>query len=105
MLKKGAKNLPTSDQKAPSGAFGIKKKPVLLAPGKAAYFGVVYSNNTGYPHQTCPMSVTLRFTPPQDTATVMLKGPRAHIRPYGGTTEHLECGIVQVTPVTAKRFQ
>jgi len=105
MLNKGEKNLPTSDQKAPSGAFGIKEKTVVLAAGKTAYFGVVYRDSTGYAHLTCPTSVALKFTPPQETATVTLKGSRAQIQPYGGTTKHLKCGIVQVTPVTAKRFQ
>jgi hypothetical protein len=47
----------------------------------------------------------LKFTPPQDTGTVTLHGSHAQITPYGGTTQHLKCGIVHVTPVTAKRFQ
>jgi hypothetical protein len=54
---------------------------------------------------TCPTSAALKFTPPQDTGTVTLRGSPAQIAPYGGTTQHLDCGIVHVTAVTAKRFQ
>jgi len=104
MLKKSGKNLSTSDQKAP-GAFGIQAKTVVLAPGKTAYFGVVYASQTGYVNLTCPTSAALKFTPPQDTGTVTLRGSPAQIAPYGGTTQHLDCGIVHVTAVTAKRFQ
>jgi hypothetical protein len=47
----------------------------------------------------------LKFIPPQDTGTVILHGSAAQIAPYGGTTKHLDCGIIHVTAVTAKRFQ
>lgn len=104
MLKKSGKDLSTSDQKAP-GAFGIQEKTVVLASGKTAYFGVVFADQTGYGNLTCPMSAALKFTPPQDTGTVTLHGSAAQIAPYGGTTQHLDCGIVHVTPVTAKRSQ
>ncbi len=104
MLKRSGKNLSTFDQKAP-GVFSIQAKTVVLAPGKTAYFGVVYASQTGYANLTCPTSAALKFTPPQDIRTVTLRGSHAHITPYGGTTQHLKCGIVHVTPVTAKRFQ
>jgi len=104
MLKKSGKNLSTTDEKAP-GAFGIQKKKVVLAPGKTAYFGVVYHNQTGYAKLTCPTSAALQLTPPQDVRAVTLYGSVAQIAPYGGTTEHLHCGIVRVTAVTARRFQ
>ena len=104
MLNKSGQNLSTSDQKAP-GAFGILEKTVVLAPGKTAYFGVVYASQTGYANLTCPTSAALKFTLPQGTGTLLLLGAHAQITPYGGTTQHLTCGIVHVTPVTAKRFQ
>ena len=104
MLTKNGKNLSTTDQTAP-GAFSIKEKTVVLAPGETAYFGVLYADQTGYPNVTCPTSAALNFTPPQITRTVTLHGSHAQITPYGGSTEHLHCGIVRVTAVTAKRFQ
>ncbi|MGO9582992.1 MAG: DUF4232 domain-containing protein [Acidimicrobiales bacterium] len=104
MLKKSGKNLSTSDQKAP-GAFSIQEKTVVLAPGKTAYFGVMYASQTGYANLICPTSAALRFTPPHDAGTVTLHGSHAQITPYGGTTQHLKCGIVHLTPVTANRFQ
>jgi hypothetical protein len=104
MLNKSGTDLATFDQKAP-GAFSIKEETVVLAPGKTAYFGVVYASSTGYANLTCPTSAALRFTPPQNTGTVTLHGSHAKITPFGGSTEHLKCGILHVTPVTAKRFQ
>jgi len=104
MLTKSGKNLSTTDEKAP-GAFSIEEKAVVLAPGKTAYFGVLYADQTGYAKLTCPTSAALKFTPPQDTRTVTLHGSHAQIAPYGGSTGHTHCGIVRVTAVTAKRFQ
>lgn len=104
MLTKSGKNLSTTDEKAP-GAFSIEEKTVVLAPGKTAYFGVLYVDFSGYANVTCPESAALKFTAPQDIRTVTLHGSRAQIAPYGGSTGHLHCGIVRVTAVTAKRFQ
>jgi len=104
MLTKSGKNLSTTDEEAP-GAFGIQEKTVVLAPGKTAYFGVLYADQTGYAKLICPTSTTLQFTPPQDTGTATLHGSHAQIAPYGGSTGHLHCGIVRITAVTAKRFQ
>lgn len=105
LLEKSGKNQSTFDHKASPGAFGIEEKIVVLAPGKTAYFGVVFHDQTGFANLTCPTSSALRFTPPQDTATVTMHGSNAEIAAYSGTTEHLVCGNVSVTPVTAKRFQ
>jgi hypothetical protein len=104
MLKKSGGNLSTSEAKA-QGSFEIQDKTVVLAPGKTSYFGVVYASQTGYANLTCPTSAALKFTPPQDAGSITLHGAHAQIKPYGGTTEHLKCGIIHVTPVTAKRFQ
>ena len=104
MLYKSGKSLSTHDQRAP-GAFSILEKTVILAPGKTAYFGLIYASQTGYGNLTCPTAAALRFTPPQDIRTLTLYGSHAHIAPYGGTTSHLTCGIIHVTPVTAKSFQ
>lgn len=104
MLNKSGKFLKTTDDTAP-GAFGIQVRTVVLAPGATAYFGVLYHNQTGYGNLTCPMAAALLFTPPQNTATITLHGSAARIKPFGGTTMHLVCGGVRVTPVTVKRFQ
>jgi len=104
MLNKSGKNLPTFDQKA-RGAFKIRVKTVVLAPGNSAYFGVLYASQIGYANLTCPRSAALRFTPPQNTRTMTLHGSHAQITPYGGTTQHLKCGIVRITAVTSRRFQ
>jgi hypothetical protein len=104
MLNGSGRNLSTSDLRAP-GAFSIKERTVLLVPGKTAYFGVVYASQTGYANLICPTSAALRFTLPQSTGKLTLRSAHARITPYGGSTEHLHCGIVHVTPVTGTRFQ
>ncbi|MGA3353037.1 MAG: DUF4232 domain-containing protein [Acidimicrobiales bacterium] len=104
MLKSTGEKLATYDENAP-GAFSIREKAVFLTPGKTAYFGVVYASQTGFVNLSCPTSAALRFTPPQAAGTVTLSGPHFRITPYGGTTEHLKCGILHLTPVTASRFQ
>jgi hypothetical protein len=104
MLKKSGANLSTSEAKA-QGSFKIQDKTVVLVPGKTSYFGVVYASQTGYANLTCPTSAALKFTPPQDAGSITLHGSHAQIKSYGGTTEHLKCGIIHVTPVTAMRFQ
>ena len=104
MLKKSGAKLSTSEAKA-QGSFKIQDKTVVLLPGETSYFGVVYASQTGYANLTCPASAALKFTPPQAAGSITLHGSHAQIKPYGGTTEHLKCGIIHVTPVTAKRFQ
>jgi hypothetical protein len=104
MLNKSGRYLKTTDHTAP-GAFDIEVRTVVLTPGATAYFGILHHNQTGYANLTCPTSAALVFTPPQNTATITLRGSAARIEAFGGTTAHLVCGGVQVTPVTAKRFQ
>ena len=104
MLDASGKAISTSDRNAP-GAFGIASTTVVLAPRATAYFAVEYASQTGYATLTCPRSAALRFVPPQVAGSLALRGAAARIAPYGGTTEHLDCGIVHVSAVTAKRFQ
>ncbi|MGA2530282.1 MAG: DUF4232 domain-containing protein [Acidimicrobiales bacterium] len=105
MLKSSGANLATFDDQAAPGAFNIREKAVFLTRGESAYFGVVYGSQTGFANLTCPTSAALRFTPPQAVGALTLRGAHARISPYSGTIEHLKCGVVHVTPVTAKRFQ
>lgn len=103
MLTKSGANLSTTDKKA-TGSFGIREKTVVLATGKTAYFGILYADQTGYPSATCPTSAALKFTPPQNGRTITAH-KLAYIAPYGMISGHLRCGIIRVTPVTAKSFQ
>jgi hypothetical protein len=103
MLTRSGQNLSTTDQRG-TGYFGIKEKTVVLASGKTAYFGILYSNGTGYPNVTCPESAALKFTPPQDIRTITAY-KSAQITPYGMISGHPRCGVIRVTPVTAANFQ
>jgi len=104
MLTAAGKSLATVDRTAP-GSYGINVKTVVLSPGTTAYFGLIFADGTGYARKTCPTAAALKLTPPQATAALTLRGPRARIQPFGGTIQHLDCGIVGVSAVTPKRFQ
>ncbi|MGD0344128.1 MAG: DUF4232 domain-containing protein [Acidimicrobiales bacterium] len=103
MLTKSGQNLSTSDEKG-AGYFDIQEKTVVLASGKTAYFGILYTSFSGYANVTCPESAALKITPPQDIRTITVH-KSAQIAPYGTNLGHTHCGGVWVTPVTAKRFQ
>jgi len=105
MLNAAGHPIATTDHNARPGFLGIPRKVVTLAKGASAWFGVEWHSQTGFANRTCPTAVRLLLYPPQRTRAVVLSGNGAHIAPYGGTIEHLRCGLIGVTPVTAKRFQ
>ena len=104
MLKASGASLTTTELHA-NGSWGITVKPVVVAPGSVAYFGIHFAAATGYGRLHCPTSAALRLTAPGTTTGLVLRGRGGRIQPFGGTTEHLRCGIVHVSAVTAKRFQ
>ncbi len=104
MLKASGRPLSTTERLA-TGAYGIMVKPVFIAPAAVAYFGIHYASATGYGRRTCPTSAALTLTPPGGTIGLVLHGKGARIQPFGGTIPRLRCGIVDVSALTAKRFQ
>jgi len=100
----GAK-LASSSSHAAAGAFGITVKPVVLGRGAIAYFAVVYHSQTGFGRLTCPASAALELTAPGTSTGLVLKGPAGQIAAYSGSQVHLRCGLLRVSPVTAKPFQ
>lgn len=74
---------------------------VTLGAGGSAYFTAFWADATGFPGASCPASASLEITPPNDTMQVKVSGPGGVIQAYGGTTEHLQCGTITVTPVSA----
>jgi hypothetical protein len=105
MLTRPGAALSTTERHAARGAFGITAKPVSLDHGSVAYFGIHYAAATGFGNLKCPTSAALRLTAPGDATGLVLHGPGGRVRPFGGTTVHLHCGIVYVSPLTANRFQ
>jgi hypothetical protein len=104
MLTSSDRLLSTTEVDAP-GAWGIAVKPISLAAGAVAYFGLHYAAATGYGNLRCPTSSALELTAPGTTRGTELHGRGGRIRPFGGTTTHLHCGIVHVSAITATRFQ
>ena len=105
MLTKSGGKLSTKDQHAALGAFQIMLKPVIIAHDETAYFGIEYESSTGYMNAYCPTSAALELTAPGTTRGVLLSGVGGRIQPYGGSIQHLHCGILSMTPVSATRFQ
>ena len=104
MLRTSGASLSTTELHAP-GAWGITVKPVVLAHGEIAYFGIHFADATGYGRLHCPVSGALELRAPGDGDRLLLRGRGGRIQPFGGTTVHLHCGVVHVSAVTAKRFQ
>ena len=100
MLDGSGHPMPTIVRHTRPGApeFGPVQLITLLA-GARAFFIVSFADGTGYKRDRCPTSALLRLTPPGDGHGVVLSGPQARITPYGGTVQHLRCGILNVGPV------
>jgi Protein of unknown function (DUF4232) len=101
LLEGAAAPLATTDRDASAGFDGVRERLVTLAHGQEAWFGVYFADRTGYGNLTCPTAARLRFTPPGSSRSITLSVTGAHISPYGGSIEHLRCGSVQLTPVSA----
>lgn len=76
----------------------VPEQSVVLEPGGTASFVVGFATATGYGNEHCPRSSTVEVTPPNAYHAVVVPWT---IAPYGGTTEHLQCGDVTVSPVYA----
>jgi hypothetical protein len=84
------------------GFAGITRKLVVLAPGRRAYFGVLFPDFTGAGQATCPTAAALALTPPGSSQAVTLTGGGAEITPYAGSHLKIGCGYLELTLVTAK---
>ena len=77
----------------------------MLAKGEVAYFAILYHSDTGFSPGTCPASIAIELTAPGTTAGLVLQGTGGQITAYSGSQEALRCGLLRVSPVTAKAFQ
>ena len=100
MLDASGRAMPTIVRHTRPGTpeFGPVQLITLLA-GSRAFFIVSFADGAGYKRDRCLTSTRLRLTPPGDSRGVVLSGPHAQITPYGGTVQHLRCGIINVGPV------
>lgn len=102
LLDAAGRPLPTDDRDAAPGFDGVREQVVTLAKGEDAWFGIFFAARTGYGNLTCPTSAGLRLLAPQLKRAITLSGKPAQISPYGGSTTHLQCGKVALTPVSAR---
>jgi hypothetical protein len=104
MRSAAGKAIKTTELHVSSGFDGIARKLVTLAAGARAYFGVEFTDGPVFKGEVCPTAAQLLLTPPGAGGAVTLSGARAHITPYGGGPMPQSCGVVYVSPVTAKMF-
>jgi hypothetical protein len=97
MLNRAGKPIATSVQRGLSGV-STRVRIVSLAPGTAARFYMGFADATGYGNRKCPTSARVRVTAPNDFSSLTVDW---HLQPYGGTIQHLRCGLISVSPVTA----
>jgi hypothetical protein len=74
----------------------LRARLVTLAPGHHASFFVGFADATGYGLDKCPASARVEIIPPNDHAPITIAW---RLQPYGGSTEHLRCGEITVSPV------
>lgn len=77
------------------------EQTVTLKPGQAAGFSMRFADQTGFGSLQCPTSVSLEVTPPNAYNYVTVTGQAGQIQAYGGTTQNLKCGEIDVKPVVA----
>lgn len=99
LLDAGGRPLPTHVSRV--SPYGPPAN-VTLAPGGQAWFAIQYPTQTGYGNLSCPKSASLGVMAPGDTAQLTVSGPGGQLQPYGGTTQDLQCGHINVTPVAAR---
>ena len=69
---------------------------VTLGPGRQAAFDIGYAAATGFGNERCPASARVQVTPPNDFKPLTISW---RLQPYGGSIPHLECGLINVSPV------
>jgi hypothetical protein len=91
--------LPTTVHRgAASSVPPVAERTVTLAPGATASFIAGWADATGYSGDTCPTSTKVEVTAPNDYTSKVITWA---IAPYGGTVQHLQCGLITVSPVYA----
>jgi Protein of unknown function (DUF4232) len=96
MLNKAGKPIRTSVHRGLTGTAPVRV--VSLAPGGVARFYMGFAAATGYGNKKCPTSARVQVTAPNDFSSLTVAW---HLQPYGGTIQHLECGLISVSPVQA----
>ncbi|MGC8489821.1 MAG: DUF4232 domain-containing protein [Clostridia bacterium] len=95
LVASNGQNLPTTVIRSPAS-----EATVTLQSGGHAWFTMQYPTQTGYGNLSCPTSASLEVTPPNAYHYVTVSGSAGTIQAYGGTTTNLQCGRINVQPVT-----
>ncbi|WP_276962791.1 DUF4232 domain-containing protein [Ferrimicrobium acidiphilum] len=96
LLGASGQKLPTEVLRTPAAEATVK-----LAHDASAAFSLKYADSTGYGSESCPSSASLEITPPNAYHSLTVTGAAGVIDAFGGTTQALKCGILNVEPVAA----
>jgi len=96
LLGASGQKLATEVIRTPGTAVTVK-----LAHDASAAFSLKYADSTGYGSESCPSSASLEITPPNAYHSLTLTGSAGVIDAFGGTTQALKCGTLNVEPVAA----
>ncbi|MGH9129800.1 MAG: DUF4232 domain-containing protein [Acidimicrobiales bacterium] len=95
MLGSSSQAIPTNVLRTPSVVVQAESPaPVKLKPGGQASFTLGYADQTGFGSSTCPASVNLEVTPPNDYSHLVIPD---RISAYGPSVG--QCGAINVSPV------
>lgn len=97
LLGAGGATLTTTVHRGASATVpSIPERTVSVPAGGAASFVAGWADATGYGNLTCPRSTEVEITAPNDYTS---KTVAWAIAPYGGNIQHLQCGLINVSPV------
>lgn len=95
MLSASGQAIPTNVLRTPSVVVQAETPTtVTLAPNQQASFLLGYADQTGFGDNTCPTSVNLEITPPNDYPHLVVPD---QISAYGPSLG--QCGAINVSPV------
>jgi hypothetical protein len=99
MLTLAMRPIPTTTHHGPAMTVPpIRPRLVSLPAGGSATFYAGYSDATGYGTDQCPTASRVAVALPHDTTSIVI-GWR--LAPYGGSLQHVRCGMVSVSPIIA----
>jgi Protein of unknown function (DUF4232) len=76
----------------------IRSRPLSLPAGDSGTFYAGYSDATGYGTDQCPSSSRVAISLTHDTTPIIISW---HLAPYGGSLQHVHCGMLSVSPTIA----
>lgn len=109
LLGAGGRPITTFDEDELPGTatyFGTipAARTVTLTPRATAWFSILYFDPQFFTGANCQTSAAVRIAAPQAANAVTVTGSAAQIAAYGYWGSRLTCGVLDITPLSSRRF-